>query len=139
MSEPHHGFAQIAFPAESGRKRIPSGLPGCGRRNIGGSCEKRRIQLASSPLRFSRGVGEFVLFPSNGTCSIIDALVNDLFLYRKQLRTEARGKKGKFVISSHASSRINPRIIDRIATALKREQKSTRVTMNRCCSRVWTM
>lgn len=130
LSEPHHGFAQIAFPAESGRKRIPSGLPGCGRRNIGGSCEKRRIQLASSPLRFSRGVGEFVLFPSNGTCSIIDALVNDLFLYRKQLRTEARGKKGKFVISSHASSRINPRIIDRIATALKREQKSTRVTMN---------
>lgn len=93
MSEPHHGFAQIAFPAESGRKRIPSGLPGCGRRNIGGSCEKQRIQLASSPLRFSRGVGEFVLFPSNGTCSIIDALVNDLFLYRKQLRTEARGKK----------------------------------------------
>lgn len=53
-------------------------------------------------------------------------------------RPEGR-KKGKFVISSHASSRINPRIIDRIATALKREQKSTRVTMNRCCSRVWTM
>lgn len=53
-------------------------------------------------------------------------------------RPEGR-KKGKFVISSHASSRINPRIIDRIATALKREQKSTRVTMNWCCSRVWTM
>lgn len=30
LSEPHHGFAQIAFPAESGRKRISSGLPGCG-------------------------------------------------------------------------------------------------------------
>lgn len=57
LSEPHHGFAQIAFPAESGRKRIPSGLPGCGRRNIGGSCEKRRIQLASSPLRVFQGCG----------------------------------------------------------------------------------
>lgn len=101
----------------------------------------RNDEFSSRPRlsAFSRGVGEFVLFPSNGTCSIIDALVNDLFLYRKQLRTEARGKKGKFVISSHASSRINPRIIDRIATALKREQKSTRVTMNWCCSRVWTM
>lgn len=30
LSEPHHGFAQIAFSAESGRKRISSGLPGCG-------------------------------------------------------------------------------------------------------------
>lgn len=55
----------------------------------------RNDEFSSRPRlsAFSRGVGEFVLFPSNGTCSIIDALVNDLFLYRKQLRTEARGKK----------------------------------------------
>lgn len=64
-------------------------------RNIGGSCEKRRIQLASSPLVRLQGVGSWYCF-LGGTCSIIDAPINDLFLYRKQLRTgREEGKKEK--------------------------------------------